>query len=282
MTDRRPPWLQKKICLASHAPMEQLLQNLQLNTVCREAHCPNISECYGAGQVTFLILGTRCTRQCSFCNITKREPVPPDRDEPRRIAVAISRLHLRHVVVTSPTRDDLDDGGAEFFAETVAEIRVASPQTRVELLIPDFHGSEASLSRVIHSRPDILGHNVETVPRLYTCRTGADYSRSLRVLASCREQDSSLETKSAIMLGLGETEEEVLQVMSDLRRVGCQYLSIGQYLAPSKQHHPVREYVPPERFTALQQSALALGFSHVESGPYVRSSYLAGRYGLTG
>lgn len=276
---RKPQWLQKKINPAAHAGMEGLLGELRLHTVCQEARCPNITECFRERQATFLILGAACTRLCSFCNVTKQIPIPPDPGEPARVAEAVRRLNLSHVVITSPTRDDLPDGGASVFAETVAAIRSASPATKVELLIPDFLGSRESLARVATSGPDIIGHNVETVPRLYHIRAGADYGRSLYLLRTLRELEPAVRSKSGIMLGLGETEEEVLAVFTDLRSAGCSYLSIGQYLAPSKGHHPVREFVPPERFEKYRAEALALGFAHVESGPYVRSSYHASRYG---
>ncbi|MDD2337662.1 MAG: lipoyl synthase [Geobacteraceae bacterium] len=276
---RRPEWLQKKISPSAHSAMNLLLEDLQLHTVCREAHCPNISECYGNNQATFLILGTICTRLCSFCNVTKRDPVPPDPDEPRRVAEAIQRLHLHHVVITSPTRDDLPDGGAGLYAETVQEIRAASPDTTVELLIPDFQGNRVNLATVVAAHPEILGHNVETVPRLYYVREGADYRRSLRVLQLIVEMDAAVRSKSGLMLGMGETEDEVVQVCADLLAAGCRYLSIGQYLAPSKNHFPVQEYLPPETFDRYREQALAMGFRHVESGPYVRSSYLADKYG---
>ena len=259
--------------------MNQLLEDLRLHTVCREANCPNISECYGNNQATFLILGTICTRLCSFCNVSKQDPLAPDRDEPRRVAEAIQRLHLRHVVITSPTRDDLPDGGAGLYAETVQEIRACSPETAVELLIPDFRGDRESLATWSFARPDILGHNVETVPRLYHIREGADYRRSLEVLRMIGDMDSAVRSKSGIMLGMGEREEEVVGVFADLLETGCRYLSIGQYLAPSKRHYPVQEYLPPEIFDRYREKALAMGFLHVESGPYVRSSYLAERYG---
>jgi lipoic acid synthetase len=275
---RKPEWLQKKINPAAHAEMERLLGDHRLHTVCQEAMCPNISECFRQKQATFLILGRSCTRLCSFCNVTKETPLPADPREPERVAQAIARLGLSHVVVTSPTRDDLPDGGALLYAETVAAIRAASPATRIELLIPDFQGDRTAIGTVIRARPDILGHNVETVPRLYQIRTGADYRRSLAVLAAARELDPRLLTKSGIMVGLGETEDEVLAVFADLRRAGCAYLSVGQYLAPSKKHHPVEEFVPPERFEFYRERALALGFAHVESGPYVRSSYHAEQY----
>ncbi len=275
---RKPEWLQKKVNPAAHAEMDRLLDDHRLHTVCREAICPNISECFRNRQATFLILGRVCTRLCSFCNVTKETPLPIDPDEPGRVAQAVVRLGLAHVVVTSPTRDDLPDGGAGIYAATVEAIRAASPDTRIELLIPDFRGARESVARVVAAGPDIIGHNVETVPRLYHIRSGADYGRSLSVLAAVRGLAPGLRTKSGIMVGLGETEEEVLAVCADLRRAGCAFLSIGQYLAPSKKHFPVQEFIRPERFDLYREKALALGFEHVESGPYVRSSYHAGDY----
>ena len=275
---RKPEWLQKKINPAAHAEMDKLLGDHRLHTVCREAICPNISECFRNRQATFLILGRSCTRLCSFCNVTKKAPLPADPDEPGRVAQAVARLALSHVVITSPTRDDLPDGGAALYAATVAAIREESPTTRVELLIPDFQGNRASIATVVDAGPDIIGHNVETVARLYQIRSGADYQRSLAVLETVRELDPGLKTKSGIMVGLGETEAEVLQVFADLRRAGCAYLSVGQYLAPSKRHFPVQAFIRPERFDFYREEALAMGFGHVESGPYVRSSYHAEQY----
>ncbi len=275
---RKPEWLQKRINPAAHAAMEGLLGELHLHTVCQEARCPNITECFRERQATFLILGADCTRLCSFCNVTKRTPLPPDSTEPARVAEAVCRLGLSHVVITSPTRDDLPDGGAGHYAETVAAIRSAAPATKVELLIPDFLGSRESLARVVASAPAIIGHNVETVPRLYDIRAGGEYGRSLRVLRMLGELAPAVRSKSGIMLGLGETEDEVLTVFADLRAAGCSYLGIGQYLAPSRQHYPVREFIRPELFEKYRITALAMGFAHVESGPYVRSSYHAARY----
>jgi lipoic acid synthetase len=275
---RKPEWLRKKVNPGEQNEMRQLLGELRLNTVCQQALCPNISECFSCGQATFLILGRNCTRLCSFCNVEKTVPLPVDGDEPARVAEATARLHLSHVVITSPTRDDLPDGGAALYAATVAAIRRSSPATRVELLIPDFQGAESSLAAVVAAQPDIIAHNVETVPRLYHIRSGSDYGRSLEVLRYCAAMAPEIRTKSGIMLGMGESEAEVLEVLRGLRGVGCSYLSIGQYLAPSRQHFQVQEYVPPERFDSLRSAALALGFSHVESGPYVRSSYHAGSY----
>jgi lipoic acid synthetase len=276
---RRPEWLQKKVSPTAHADMDRLLEDLRLHTVCREANCPNISECYRGGRATFLILGALCTRLCSFCNVTKKKPLAPDTGEPERVAEAVARLALGHVVITSPTRDDLPDGGAEMFARTVAAVRNASTDTGIELLIPDFQGDRQSIATVVRSRPDIIGHNLETVRRLYHIREGADYRRSLEVLRILREHDPALKTKSGIMLGLGEEEGEVLELFSDLLEAGCLYLSIGQYLAPSRNHYPVRSFIPPGQFVLYREKAIAMGFRHVESGPYVRSSYLAERYG---
>ena len=275
---RKPEWLRKKVNQGDQAGMRHLLGELRLNTVCQQALCPNISECFSCGQATFLILGTNCTRQCSFCNVEKTIPLPVDRDEPQRIAEAVSRLKLSHIVITSPTRDDLPDGGAGLYAATVAAIRDSSPGTRIELLVPDFMGDGDSLKAVLDSRPDILAHNVETVPRLYHVRSGADYQRSLDLLRLSDQLASSVPTKSGIMLGMGEREDEIVEVMKDLRRAGCVYLSIGQYLAPSREHYPVQEYIHPEAFQRLGRMARDLGFTHVESGPYVRSSYHAGQY----
>jgi lipoic acid synthetase len=275
---RKPEWLQKRINPGAHAEMERLLGDLRLHTVCQEAMCPNISECFRQRQATFLIMGRHCTRLCTFCNVTKETPLPLDPGEPARVAAAVVRLALSHVVVTSPTRDDLPDGGAAHYAATVAALHAAAPATAVELLIPDLQGCEASLATVVAAAPHILGHNVETVPRLYGIRSGADYGRSLALLAAARRLAPGLATKSGLMLGLGETEAEILAVFRDLAAAGCTYLSVGQYLAPSRNHFPVQEFVPPERFERYREQALALGFRHVESAPYVRSSYHAAHY----
>ncbi|QXE89609.1 lipoyl synthase [Geomonas subterranea] len=275
---RKPEWLQKKVNPAAHAEMEGLLKELNLNTVCQQARCPNITECFRQRQATFLILGRACTRLCSFCSVSKEVPLPPEQGEPAAVAEAVCRLKLSHVVITSPTRDDLPDGGARQYAETVAAIRSASPDTKIELLIPDFQGDLDALKKVLASAPDILGHNLETVPRLYAIRSGADYQRSLRLLANARRLEPALKTKSGLMLGLGEEEDELLAVFKDLVASGCSYLSLGQYLAPSRQHYPVQNFVEPERFDRLKEQALAAGLLHVESAPYVRSSYMAERY----
>jgi lipoic acid synthetase len=276
---RKPDWLQKRINPSAHAEMERLLGGLKLHTVCQEACCPNISECFRQKQATFLILGRNCTRLCTFCNVARQQPFPPDPGEPARVAEAVVRLGLSHVVITSPTRDDLPDGGAGHYAGTVEAIRASAPGTKIELLVPDFLGSPAAIATVVSARPDIIGHNLETVPRLYHIREGADYHRSLAVLQALHRHTPEIPAKSGVMVGLGETDDELYGLFTDLRRVGCTYLSIGQYLAPSRRHFPVQSFVPPERFEEYRQRALALGFTHVESGPYVRSSYHAEVYG---
>ncbi len=275
---RKPDWLRKKVNPGEQTAMRNLLGELRLHTVCQQALCPNISECFSCGQATFLILGINCTRQCTFCNVERQAPLPVDYDEPDRIAEAVARLKLSHVVITSPTRDDLADGGASVYSSTVRSVRRQSPDTTIELLIPDLMGNQASLETVVQSHPDIIAHNVETVPRLYHIRSGAEYARSLSVLRLCGEMDQRIDTKSGIMLGMGETVDEVREVMQDLREVGCRFLSIGQYLAPGRRHFAVQEYIQPEVFVLMREAACEMGFSHVESGPYVRSSYHANRY----
>lgn len=275
---RKPHWLQKKISPGDHAEMDRLLGSLRLNTVCREASCPNISECFRRKQATFLILGRDCTRNCSFCNLSVKVPVSPDQGEPYRVAEAVTALQLKHVVITSPTRDDLSDGGAGHFAATVRVVRAASPVTTIELLVPDFNGRESDLETVLASGPDILGHNIETVPRLYSIRSGADYQRSLVLLRRVKEIAPLIPAKTGIMLGLGETRDEVVATLTAIRSTGCDYLSIGQYLAPSRNHQPVVEYLEPVVFDGYRELALSMGFTHVESAPYVRSSYLAEQY----
>jgi lipoate synthase len=275
----KPSWLNKKIDLGSCTEMKSLLRGMKLQTVCEAAACPNIGECFSRSHATFLILGAKCTRSCSFCNVTKGEPLPPDKEEPARVALAVKRLALKHVVITSVTRDDIEDGGAGIFADTVLNIRKTAPEVTIEVLIPDFKLSLYSLRVVAGSGPDIIAHNVETVPSLYrSVRQGSDYRRSLAVLGAINKILPGIKTKSGIMLGLGEKESEVISVMSDLRTVECDFLSIGQYLAPSKLHYPVKEYIAPEQFAYYKEKGLSMGFSHIESGPYVRSSYQAGEY----
>jgi lipoic acid synthetase len=276
---RKPERLQKKVSPTAHSDMDHLLGGLQLNTVCRQASCPNISECFQQKQATFLIMGKECTRGCRFCNLSRNVPGPLDQAEPARVAEAVQKLGLRHVVVTSPTRDDLPDGGAGHLSATVGAIRTVVPAVAIELLIPDFQGIWANLETVIASRPNILGHNIETVPRLYAIRTGADYGRSLLLLETAGKIAPGIPTKTGIMLGLGETRAEITATLEEIRKTGCRYLSMGQYLAPSRRHYPVAEFIAPEEFDRYRDEALAMGFDHVESGPYVRSSYHAERYG---
>ena len=276
---QRPAWLNKKIVLSECREVKTSLRSLGLATVCEEAACPNIGECFAKGEATFLILGKVCTRTCAFCGVHKGEPAPLDPDEPERVAGGVSRLGLRHVVVTSVTRDDLPDGGAGAFAETIAAIRKTSPQVKVEVLIPDFRLDREAIAKVACAKPDVIAHNVETVPRLYqSARQGSDYKRSLGVLAAVKELGLGIPVKSGVMLGLGETEFELLDLFQDLVGAGCSFLSIGQYLAPSKAHVPVKEYVSPEKFDYYKEKALAAGFKYVLSGPYVRSSYGASEY----
>ena len=275
----KPTWLNKRINLGACADVKQLLRDLRVETVCEQALCPNMGECFGRKEATFLILGRNCTRMCSFCNVEKANPSPVDLDEPRRVAEAVESLSLKHVVITSVTRDDLLDGGASVFKDTVLNIRKKNPKIAIELLIPDFRLSFAALTIAATSGADIIAHNVETVPSLYSnVRQGADYLRSLEVLKIVKELSPQTKIKSGIMLGLGETEEEVCAVMKDLRLVGCDFLSIGQYLAPSSRHYPVKEYISPQKFDNYKNKGEDLGFLHIESAPYVRSSYAAAEY----
>ncbi len=275
----KPAWLHKKINLKDCAQTKSILSGLGINTVCEQALCPNLSECFLHSTATFLILGKYCTRDCRFCNITKAKPLPPDPDEPQKVMQAAKRLGLKHVVITSVTRDDLVDGGAGIFTATVELIRQALPRSQIELLIPDFAGSLAALKAVALSGAQIIGHNIETVPSLYpVVRSRADYERSLEVLRVLKRVAPSIKTKSGLILGLGENDAQVLTVMNDLRLAGCDFLSLGQYLAPSTKHYPVKEYVALEKFDDYARQAKALGFLHVESAPYVRSSYRAAKY----
>jgi len=274
----KPEWLRRK--LPDPEPlnkMRTLLQRHGLNTVCQGALCPNQGECFGQGTATFLILGKTCTRNCTFCAIpTEERPPAPDPDEPRRIARAAAELGLKHVVITSVTRDDLADGGASHFARTVGALRGINPKIVVEVLIPDFQGSAEALRRVMGSGPDILNHNLETVPRLYPeVRPQAVYARSLDLLKGAKGMAPAGITKSGLMLGLGEEREEVRRAMADLREASCDLLTLGQYLRPSGRHHPVARYVPPEEFEDLQVEGKKLGFKAVFSAPLVRSSFHA-------
>ena len=273
----KPPWLKRRIPSgATYQEIRGLIQETHLHTVCQEACCPNLGECFSQGTATFLILGDRCTRNCRFCAVAHGPKDPPDATEPLRVAEAIGHMKLRYAVVTSVTRDDLPDGGASLFAETIRRIREKRPETKVEVLIPDFCGDHQSLKTVLEARPDVLNHNVETVPRLYaSVRPQAVYQRSIDLLKNAHRLDPSIPTKSGLMLGLGERPEEVEQVLNDLLEAGCRILTLGQYLQPSADHLPVERFVTPEEFEELRKKALEMGFREVASGPFVRSSYHA-------
>lgn len=260
----------------TYSEVNRLLKSSRLNTVCKEANCPNIGECFNQKTATFLILGDVCTRGCRFCNVTKGMTKPVDYEEPERVALAAKEMGLKHIVVTSVTRDDLEDGGAGIYAATVSMIRKHNPESTVEVLIPDFKGSIESLNIVLNESPDVLNHNIETVPRLYKIvRPGAIYEQSLYLLEHVKKDRPDILTKSGLMAGLGEEPKELLEVMSDLRKAGCEILTIGQYLSPGKRHLQVERYYHPDEFEELKKKGLELGFSHVESGPLVRSSYHA-------
>lgn len=272
-----PSWIKRRFPPQEEwENVQKLLRTLALHTVCESARCPNIGECFRRGTATFLILGNVCTRGCRFCAVAKGTPGPLDPGEPERVAEAAQKLNLKHVVVTSVTRDDLPDGGAEHFAATIVAIRRVLPQATVEVLVPDFQGKEEALDIVLAARPDVLNHNVETVPRLYpSVRPQANYERSLWLLGRAKEKTPDILTKSGLMVGLGETREEVESVLKDLRGVQCDIITIGQYLRPSVRHLPVASYIPPEEFEYYREYALRLGFLGVASGPFVRSSYRA-------
>lgn len=273
----RPPWLKVRFPAGgNYARLQGLMREQGLHTVCEEARCPNIGDCWSRGTATFMILGDTCTRSCGFCAVKTGRPGTIDTGEPRRVALAIQRMELRHAVITSVNRDELPDGGAGVFAETIRWTRKLSPGTTIEVLIPDFKGDPDALRIVLEAQPEILNHNTETAPRLYsTVRPQARYERSLEVLRRARELDPGTLTKSGLMVGLGETREELITVFQDLRAVDVDILTVGQYLQPTPAHLPVVRYWTPEEFASLKESALALGFRHVESGPLVRSSYHA-------
>lgn len=277
MIDKKPDWLRVRIPAGSgYKEVRSILEKYNLNTVCDEALCPNRGKCFHAGTATFMILGKNCTRNCRFCNITEAAPEVVDDNEPANIAYAVKELGLKYVVITSVTRDDLSDGGASHFAAVVEEIRKINPTTRIEVLIPDFQGNVEALKSVVDSKPDVIGHNIETIPSLYSSvRPEAIYSRSLKVLSDIKEMYPDCKSKSGIMVGLGETEEEVIEVLKDLKKHNCDFLTIGQYLAPSRQHIPVVQYITPEQFEKYGVAAKELGFEYVASAPLVRSSYLA-------
>ena len=273
----KPAWLKKRISSGnSYGRVINLLKESCLHTVCEEANCPNLGECFSQGTATFMIMGNRCTRKCTFCAVIHAKPEPLNIEEPQKVALAVKNLRLKYAVITSVTRDDLPDGGASHFAVTIRAIRQQNPQTAVEALIPDFQGSKEALKTVLKARPHILNHNVETVPRLYKLvRPRADYKQSLNVLRRVHPDQGIKATKSGIMLGLGEKPEEILSVFEDLLEVGCRNLTIGQYLAPSLKHHHVHRFVHPDEFVRWETTAYELGFKAVASGPFVRSSYHA-------
>ena len=274
---RLPLWLKRPLPIGNEDSFtHKLLRELRLETVCENARCPNRPECYSRRTATFMVLGNVCTRPCGFCSVPRGEPLELEADEPERVALAAERLGLRHVVITSVTRDDLPDGGADHFRRCILAVR-ARTGASVEVLTPDFLGDISAIDRVLEARPDVYNHNLETVPRLYRkVRGRADYQRSLDLLAHVKWRAPDIVTKSGLMLGLGETTDELLETLADLRAVACDMLTLGQYLAPTLKHIPVTRYVPPTEFDALGMLARSLGFGQVASGPFVRSSYHAG------
>lgn len=277
MALRKPEWIRVKMQGGiQQNKVNSLMSNLSLNTVCDEANCPNRMECYTRGTATFMILGKNCTRNCTFCNVTREKPDKVDPKEPENVAKAISKLGLKHAVITSVTRDDLEDQGANQFARVVEEIRKATPKVTIELLIPDMQGDKDLIDIIIDSEPNILNHNIETVPELYDkVRPMANFERSIELLDYVKKTRPDMRTKSGIMLGLGETEEQVLEVFKRLREVDCDMLTLGQYLQPTAKHIPVVEYITPDQFNEYKEIALSMGFKRVASAPLVRSSYYA-------
>jgi lipoyl synthase len=273
----KPNWLKVNANFSSgYRRVRGLLAEHELHSVCQEANCPNMGECFEAGTATFLILGDVCTRGCGFCDILKGKPQMYDLDEPERLASAVAKLRLKHVVITSVTRDDLDDGGASIFAQTVCKLREYDSNIQIELLVPDFQGSKSALDQVLNSAPDVFNHNIETVPRLYdTVRPKADYRRSLSILRYAKGSAKVKLVKSGIFVGIGEHEEEIKQTMQDIRDCGVDMLTIGQYLSPSQQHLPAERYYHPDEFAMFKRWGNEMGFRHTESGPLVRSSYKA-------
>ena len=275
----KPPWIRVRAASPNSRfyEIKEILREQKLHTVCEEASCPNIAECFGKGTATFMILGDICTRRCPFCDVAHGRPLPPDAEEPRHLAETISRLKLSYVVVTSVDRDDLRDGGAQHFVDCITEIRRVSPATTIEVLIPDFRGRmERALEVLAAAPPDVLNHNLETVPRLYRqARPGGDYTHSLRLLQGFKALHPHVPTKSGLMVGLGESDDEILQVMHDLRAHQVDMLTIGQYLQPSPHHLPVKRYVEPAAFARLEKEAQGMGFKHAAIGAMVRSSYHA-------
>jgi lipoic acid synthetase len=274
---QKPHWLKKRLPTGpQYEKVKELIGKDRLHTVCQEAKCPNMWECFSQQTATFLIMGSQCTRNCRFCSVAQGPAGPPDSAEPTRVAEAARQMGLSYVVITSVTRDDLADGGAVFFAKTIEAVHRQIPSAKVEVLIPDFQGNAQALKTVLNARPDVLNHNIETVPRLYsTVRPQARYRRSLQLLNRVQKYAPGLPTKSGLMLGLGESSEEIHSTLKDLIDAGCRILTIGQYLQPSKAHLPVRRFIPPAEFEKWKSSALEMGFSEVASGPFVRSSYHA-------
>jgi len=275
---RKPEWIRMKVPdSARFQEIKQVLRENKLHTVCEEASCPNIGECFSGGTATFMILGDICTRRCPFCDVSHGKPLPPDTNEPSNLARTIAQMHLRYVVITSVDRDDLMDGGAQHFVDCIQSVREQSPNIKIEVLVPDFRGRLDIAVEVLKiAPPDVMNHNLETVPRLYKqARPGADYQNSLNLLKVFGELHPDVPTKSGLMLGLGETDEEILEVMQDLRAHGVTMLTLGQYLQPSQHHLPVLRFVTPERFAEFEQQALAMGFTKAACGPMVRSSYHA-------
>jgi lipoyl synthase len=277
---RKPDWLKIKVPIGKqYVGVKDVIYHNKLHTICTSGQCPNKEDCWGRGTATFMILGNICTRSCKFCAVAIGRPLPADWEEPGRIAESVKKMKLRHCVITSVDRDDLEDGGAAIWAATIRAVKAMNPGVTIETLVPDFRGRKENLDIVIEAKPEVISHNLETVKRLTPkVRSAANYMRSLEVVG--RVAESGIRSKSGIMLGLGETEEEVIQVMDDLRKVGCEVMTIGQYLQPTMEHLPVREYIRPEQFEKYRQIGLEKGFRHVESGPLVRSSYHAEKHVL--
>ena len=278
---KRPQWLTAPAAVGdNYRSLKKLVTDLRLHTVCESAACPNLGDCWNRGTATFMILGNVCTRRCGFCAVQKGAPGPADYDEPRRVAEAVEAMGLSYAVITSVNRDDRKDGGAELFALTIQAIREQAPHCKVEVLVPDFQGSHAAMDIVLKARPDVLNHNIETVPRLYRqARIGSRYERSLEMLLYAKTAGGDIPTKSGMMLGLGETDEEVIQVMTDLHAHRVDICTIGQYLRPSRDHLPIAKYYSPVEFARFKKVGDELGFGHIEAGPLVRSSYHADEAG---
>ena len=277
LPERKPSWLKVRAPGGeNYVRLRHLMRDLQLHTVCEEAHCPNVGECWEHGTATFMILGDVCTRNCAYCAVAHGRPPKYDTAEPARVAEAVAEMRLQHAVITSVDRDDLSDFGAFIFAETIRQIRARLPECRIEVLVPDFQGNEDAIRTVLDARPDIYNHNTETVPRLYKrCRPGGRYERVMEIFRFAKRTAPAIPTKTGLILGMGETVDEVHAVMRDLRAVDVDILTLGQYLRPSEQHHPLDRYYTPDEFRALRETGMAMGFRHVESGPLVRSSYHA-------